>query len=146
MATLKISDLSVGDWVRYDNGVTPYSIRSIVRTGDQECVVLKDNMYPDGITGFVKYLKPIPITAEILGKNGFEFEKASRWHICELEDKTKINVWIGRNNEGRIEVSKPDPFDNGYHFKYADIEVLNIAVHQLQHALRLAGVDKEINL
>lgn len=146
MATLKISELSVDDWVRYDNGVTPYSIRSIERTGDQECVVLKDDMYPDGITGFVKYLKPIPITAEILEKNGFEFEKASRWYICELEDKTRINVWIGRNNEGRIEVSKPDLFDDGYHFKYADIEVLNIAVHQLQHALRLAGVDKEINL
>lgn len=36
MATLKISELSVGDWVRYDNGVTPYSIRSIVRTGQEK--------------------------------------------------------------------------------------------------------------
>lgn len=146
MATLKISDLSVGDWVYYDKGDTPYSIRSVYRTGIQDCVVLNDSVFPEGVIGFVDRLTPIPITAEILEQNGFEFEKASRWHICELEDKTRINVWIGRNNEGRIEVSKPDLFEHEYHFKYADIEVLNIAVHQLQHALRLAGVDKEINL
>lgn len=146
MATLKISDLSVGDWVYYDEGNTPYSIRSVYRTGIQDCVVLNDNKYSEGVIGFVDSLTPISITAEVLEKNGFEFEKASRWHICELEDETRINVWIGKNNEGRIEVSKPDPFDDGYHFKYADIEVLNIAVHQLQHVLRLAGLDKEINL
>ncbi len=146
MATLKISDISVGDWVYYAKGNTPYSIRSIYRTGIQDCVVLNDKVFPDGVIAFVDKLTPIPITAEILEKNGFEFEKASRWYICVLEDKTKINVWIGKNNEGRIELSKPDLFEGGYYFKYADIEVLNIAVHQLQHALRLAGVDKEINL
>jgi hypothetical protein len=144
METLKISDLSVGDWVYYGNETTPYSIRSIYCKGIQDCVVLNDEKFSDGVIAIVDRLTPIPITSEILEKNGFEFEKASRWHICELEDKTRINVWIGRNNEGRIEVSKPDLFDDGYHFKYADIEVLNIAVHQLQDALRLAGVDKEI--
>lgn len=52
MATLKISDLSVGDWVEYDKGNTPYSIRSIYRTGIQDCVVLNDKEYSDGVIGF----------------------------------------------------------------------------------------------
>lgn len=163
MAALKISDLSVGDWVSFEMAILkiegddiatafvkkvqqPARIKSIL--GDQDLISAEVETEDDFGTMYLKmeHIRPIPITAEILEKNGFEFEKASRWHICELEDKTKINVWIGRNNEGRIEVSKPDIFEGGYHFKYADIEVLNIAVHQLQHALRLAGVDKEINL
>jgi hypothetical protein len=144
MATLKISDLSVGDWVQNDYG-DYVKVEGIWQGCNSNYQV---DIFCDGKIATILpcHLHPIPITSEILEKNGFEFEKASRWHICELEDKTRINVWIGRNNEGRIEVSKPDLFDDGYHFKYADIEVLNIAVHQLQHALRLAGVDKEINL
>lgn len=144
MATLKISDLSVGDWVQDMDG-NYVKVAGIWQGCNFNYQV---DILRDGRIGTIVpcNIHPIPITAEILEKNGFEFEKASRWYICELEDKTRINVWIGRNNEGRIEVSKPDLFDDGYHFKYADIEVLNIAVHQLQHALRLAGVDKEINL
>lgn len=144
MATLNISDLSVGDWVQDSNGIIA-KVRGIENWSNGYILnvqTVSGSICTLSATGAL----PIPITAEILEKNGFELEKASRWHICELEDGTKINVWIGRNNEGRIEVSKPDLFENGYHFKYADIEVLNIAVHQLQHALRLAGVDKEINL
>jgi hypothetical protein len=155
MATLKIGDLSVGDWVRYDDRICQiaeihqlsYNFGSKeICSFPQVTLYYEDDMptYQESVP--FKDIHPIPITAEILERNGFEFEKASRWHICELEDETRINVWIGKNNEGRIEVSKPAPFDDGYHFKYADIEVLNIAVHQLQHVLRLAGVDKEINL
>lgn len=60
MATLKISDLSVGDWVYYDKGDTPYSIRSIYRTGIQDCVVLNDSVFPKGVIGFVDRLTPHP--------------------------------------------------------------------------------------
>lgn len=144
MATLKISDLSVGDWVQDKNGIYAKVI-GIENWSNGYFLNIELHGVNVGVTPLAS-VHPIPITAEILARNGFEFEKASRWHICELEDKTKINVWIGRNNEGRIEVSKPDLFEHEYHFKYADIEVLNIAVHQLQHTLRLAGVDKEINL
>lgn len=163
MTTLKISDLSVGDWVGIDQAKLnmpsddlatacieklrkPIRIKGISEDSD---MVIADIEIVDewgSIMMKCEHLRPIPITAEMLEKNGFEFEKASRWHICELEDKTRINVWIGRNNEGRIEVSKPDPFEDFHHFKYADIEVLNIAVHHLQHLIRLAGLDKEINL
>lgn len=144
MATLKISELSVGDWVQDGNGIIA-KVRGIENWSNGYILnvqTVSGSICTLSATGAL----PIPITAEMLEKNGFEFDKASRWHICELEDKTRINVWIGRNNEGRIEVSRKDPFDGEWHFNYADIEVVKITVHQFQHALRLAGVDKEINL
>lgn len=141
MTTLKISDLSVGDWMRYDNGVTPYSIHSIVRTGDQECVVLKDDMYPDGITGFVKYLKPIPITAEILEANGF-VEKESCLFRYERE-------WRGDKSSVNICSFDEELWFADFEFRDGRTCMSNIPlfyINQLQHVLRLMGVDKEINL
>jgi hypothetical protein len=134
MAILKISDLSVGDWVRYDNGVTPYSIRSIERTGDQECVVLKDDMYPDGITGFVKYLKPIPITAETLERNGLCVVEQDA-NFCEYELFGSENFSLF-HTKGTLR----------YRLETPQASVVCWFIHELQHALRLAGVDKEINL
>ena len=129
MATLKISDLSVGDWVSYRKENTLYSIRSIYRTGVQDCVILNDDKYPDGVIAFVDRLTPIPITAEILEKNGFE-EDCGRWYNSEalMEFEQYEDGWCRTINCGEYDV---------YSIKY---------VHQLQHALRLAGVDKEINL
>lgn len=140
MATLKIIDLSVGDWVRYDNGVTPYSIRSIVRTGDQECVVLKDDMYPDGITGFVKYLKPISITAEILEANGWKKgQRGEFYHYLQLDKNSTLYVHASTNG-WRMEIT----YDAAGILRTTHLMPNVVSIHQLQHALRLAGVDKEI--
>lgn len=140
MATLKISDLSVGDWVRYDNGVTPYSIRSIVRTGDQECVVLSDDMYPDGITGFVKYLKPIPITPEILEANGWKKgQRGEFYHYLQLDKNSTLYVHASTNG-WRVEIT----YDAAGILRTTHLMPDVVSVHQLQHILRLAGVDKEI--
>ena len=131
MATLKISDLSVGDWVYYDKGNTPYSIRSIYRTGIQDCVVLNDSVFPEGVICFVDRLKPIPITAEILEKNGFE---------C-IEEDADIALYGTPScsifhTKGTLR----------YRFDTPQASVVCWFVHELQHALRLAGVEEEINL
>lgn len=139
MATLKISDLSVGDWVYYDKGDTPYSIRSVYRTGIQDCVVLNDSVFPEGVIGFVDRLTPIPITAEILEQNGFvkkNYDNGKMWDWwCD-------NVLVRKFADEDI-----------YRFivaldsmHYTTMMVVGKHTHQLQHALRLAGVDKEINL
>lgn len=129
MTPLKISDLSVGDWVRYDNGVTPYSIRSIVRTGDQECVVLKDDMYPDGITGFVKYLKPIPISPELLEANGWQRNEEDEYMEYYGDPSCCIAHTKGTHH---------------YRLETPEASVVCYFVHQLQRALSLANIDKEI--
>ena len=53
MAEIKISELSIGDWVRYDRGTDAVQIMGIYVRNNQECVVMSDSYYPDGVIGFV---------------------------------------------------------------------------------------------
>ena len=131
MATLKISDLAVGDWVYYDKGNTPYSIRSIYRTGIQDCVVLNDNEYPEGVIAFVDRLTPIPITAEILEKNGFECIEEDA--DTALYGSPACSIF---HTKGTLRYRLDTP--------QASVVCWNI--HQLQRALSLANIDKEITL
>ena len=134
MAEIKIRDLSVGDWVRYDIGTDAVQIMGIYVRNNQECVVMSDSYFPDGVIGFVERIKPIPLTPEILEKNGFE----------ELKDKS----WVGHNHHCHIQQhgSSWTLLSNKRGF-YRTIRFENLAfVHELQNALRLAGVEKEIEV
>ena len=138
MATLKISELSVGDWVYYDKGNTPYSISGIYRTDRQDCVVLDDKEYADGVIAFVDILTPIPITAEMLVKNGFAKYSEREWG-CNDDSPYHTFIHIDTSDETMWFISFPTIFnliwDHPIYY-----------IHELQHLIRLAGVDKEINL
>lgn len=132
MATLKISDLSIGDYVYYCGRV--YKVYSIEESG---LVRANNNSYScPHIMKHIDYIDPITITAEILEKNGFVKNGAyNEWNIGDWDDIPFIGISISRQAM-RIKNLGTDVFlDNKVIF-----------VHQLQHALRLAGVDKEINL
>lgn len=136
MAQLKINDLSVGDWVQDKEG-TPAKILGIEQwSGDYYLNVEVDgddvgNVIAEGAL-------PIPIAPEILEKNGSkktEFVKDSGYEFYQSDDlyasRVEGSKWwtIIVRNECR--------------------EVVNCYVqhvHQLQHVLRLAGVEKEIEL
>ena len=140
MAEIKISELSIGDWVCYDKDTTPCSIRSIYRTGVQDCVVMNDSYFKEGVIGFVDMLKPIPLTAEILEKNGF----------VGGEIYEGISTIVFTNGNISISMFKKSKW---YRLRIynalGDTELCSAIVHnvhQLQHALRLAGVKKEIEL
>jgi hypothetical protein len=140
MATIKISDLSVGDWVRvinqfdaqidgYHSGSGSLSLKT--RQGNLVYYRLEDIHF-------------IPITAEILEKNGFERPDKKvyldTWSWTNKEDtmielamyKDKAYIRVVRFEDG-IQRDRDCNFGLNY-------------IHQLQNALRLAGVDKEINL
>lgn len=128
MAILKISDLPVGDWVmvewpdgeRWRGRLTRLSV-----TGGVEVCCANDKH----VRCSSDFISSIPITAEILEKNGFE-ENCERWYNSNLlmEFEQYKDGWCRTINDGEYSV---------YFIKY---------VHQLQHVLRLAGVEKEINL
>jgi len=99
------------------------------------------------------YFEPIPITPEILEKNGFIYKDVAHntfrgvW-VCnvgrrnnvfiQFTDKVAIEIHneLGRKDEkGRADLVS---------FCRDWCEVL--FVHELQHALRLCGIDKEIEL
>lgn len=136
MATLKISDLSVGDWVGY-NGKSYRTV--IVDALDQTATIFGNDEQGDI---HIEQLAPIPITAEILEKNGFEEDNNGHYAL-------KIGGIIAVDIEytgGIWELSILDVYALQYAGKMQVTIAFVSSIHSLQHALRLAGVDKEINL
>ena len=130
MATLKISDLSVGDWVEIDHEDYGWQPAQINVCGDLGIgAYFKDIDPEEEYDCTLSQARPIPITAEMLEKNGFE-ENGGIFYNSDMlmEFEQYKDVWCRTVNCGEYDV---------YSIKY---------VHQLQHALRLAGVDEEINL
>ena len=130
MAALKISDLSVGDWVRCGqwNGRIQ---RIAMHDGETVEVIIEADLGRLYMYKRVDEIYSIPITPEILEANG----------------------WL-RNEEDEYMEYYGDPTSGiahtkgTYHYRLEVPEVSAVCyfVHQLQHALRLARVDKEINL
>lgn len=131
MATLKISDLSVGDWVgvRCGTKINAFKVEEIRFNNiiHKYVALLNNKAYGLPITE----LHPIPITAEILEKNGIHRTYEDDAYAIFRDD----GLWVVKYSDGDWELSTPPVCR-------VDIKY----VHQLQHALRLAGVDKEINL
>lgn len=143
MATLiKISDLSAGDWVRYKG---------------KECTIDSIYMAPEGyphevaltyqgICGgcaYIDHLEPIPITAEILKKNGWSTD--GMYAILRIDEHRHLEYYY-HEHRLRKYYCGVDEWQNHAKVTVITFAVHCYSVHQLQHALRLAGVDKEINL
>ena len=77
-------------------------------------------------------VEPIPLTPEILEKN---FEKKALWGIYDDYYDFTIREWNGM-------------FIVNYHYceiPMPDTQIVGISyVHELQHALRMCGIEKEI--
>lgn len=131
MAQLKISDLSVGDWVEW------MGERCKVDLPLLNTVFPHAKIYPAYTSAT---LQPIPITPEILEKNGF-VKNDAYLHKIDIDDN--ITIGVRRQSDGYMFELKREKRRIG--------ELLAIIrglrnVHQLQHALRLAGIEKEIEL
>ena len=134
---ISVSDLSVGDYVRvkmckWDNDdpdTLDAKVLSIegnsVGVGYDECGIV--------MSAFVEDLQPIPITAEVLEKSGFTHDKWSK-KIWRYEDEESELVYYIEN--GVLVITADD----------CKINMVCKGVAELQHALRLAKVGKEITL
>ena len=138
MEHLKINDLSVGDWVmvewpdgeRWRGRLTRLSV-----TGGVE-VCCANGQHVRCSDGFIS---SIPITAEILEKNGFvKNGGAYLWS----NKKHRVFVFLTEFSPS-VDIEE---MDEQFDPISSRIEVSRLYAHQLQHALRLAGIDKEINL
>jgi hypothetical protein len=126
MAEIKISDLSIGDWVEIDGAATKVWYLS----EDSE---VNDTTYD--------WVKPIPLTPEILEKNGFrKLDRFNEYVIGEWDSNPFIAVRLAEKFvEPTILVKKGGTSAHLFGSR-------GECVHQLQHALRSAGVEKEIEL
>lgn len=139
---MKANELMIGDYMRINRDGLCIKKGTIVEVrgidadekliekgliGSTICHPLDDNQFDGGI--WCEYLDPIPITPEILEKNGWK--EAQFWH--EYQD--------GKNT---IQSCLPDMrgIINGVEIQHFKCEY----VHQYQHLLRLCGIEKEIVL
>ena len=132
MTTLKISDLSVGDWVRHD--FYEVDMRVVTIYGDNKRVIAESSS-GYGVTCHLDHFTPIPITEEILEKNGWGMRPPGH-STCECNG-TYVGI-VNTTRDYGVSVIDDDGIRMGVDYL--------LYVHQLQHALRLAGVDKEITL
>ncbi len=124
---MKANELMIGDWVRC--GKRRY----------MKVTQLAENMDCDDIN-------PVHLTPEILEKNGFVANKHvypyPYYEFINKEDKLKVGFAFPQGNR----TSYKDPW------VYIDSERVFVEhlpcmfVHELQHALKLCGIEKEIEL
>lgn len=145
---MKANELMVGDWFRFNyNTIDGKKIVRNFRISQIENELGKYYVWGNGF-GRMCYpdrLEPIPITPEILEKNGFMYCKSDggvylpttisygNWAV----DVILFNVTDEyRNNQ--LHIGTPDD----------SITILHLMecnhVHELQHAMRICGIDKEI--
>ena len=121
---MKTEDLMVGDW--FMSKGHPAQVVMILKGGYYDEVRLKNKLMFYDIQ-IPKYLEPIPLTNEILEKNG----------IAEsIIDGVFYESISGRS------ITRQDDF----YYMDGIIAVELRYVHELQHALRLLKIDKEIEL
>lgn len=128
---LSCKDLMIGDWVK------PKNVDTYFRVG----LVGLDSVWNDTYEWDYDELEPIPLTTEILKKNG--------WVLNDEDEKFFPQTWVG----GGLMLQGAD--DCGFCIVVAsdyDDEDTNrtpfilLYVHELQHALRLRRIEKEIIL
>lgn len=133
---MKAEDLMVGDWVTFNdcepNEIVPIKIAAL---GTSELYAHIDNDEVCDVIGYHE-LTGIPLTPEILEKNGF---------VLQEEEVGIYGVKIAQNytrNDLPFEI-----FCDGEPFAIWFRDPIGIAyVHQLQHVIRLCGVNQEIVL
>lgn len=102
---MKATELQIGDWILY--GDKPVKVLQLSENGKYD------------------WVKPIPLTTEILEKNGWK--ETAYWH--EYQDNKNAIQCCLPELRGKI---------NGIEIEHFKCEY----VHQYQHLLRLCGLDE----
>lgn len=122
--TMKIQakDLMIGDWVY----IKDHPIKS-----------QPQKVKPEHFVRSLVEFEPIPLTLEILEKNGFKKD----------EKFEEMYYWNWRIGDDCISYDKETGIVRIFHTYGHLVFVLPLSyVHELQHALRLCGIEKEIEL
>lgn len=142
---MKASELAIGDWVcaagpviNGEERLTPPM--QVVSIGETWVCLRIDPEQGDPFEHDIGEIRPIPLTADILLANG--------WDILK-EDSSRLEM---RDEDGRLVASvDAELWKNMVVFicicAYSTYMRLPVFyVHELQHALRLAGIEKKIVL
>jgi len=127
---MELNELMIGDWVSYKG--KPHKVNGI----EDNHLYLKN---PNGsvIMALPDEITPIPVSKEILKKNGFD--------LTDMEEFARLDF-----ADGKFVIRAMYHKDSGKQtgWAYFAFNVLSIIdyVHQLQHAFRICEIKQEINL
>jgi len=148
---MKREELIVGDWVMSRRYIGPSRVyATYLNTSDERFAVTITNEAEDGSTTAghsMDELTPIPITNEILEKNGF-------YKINAMEAELDVE---GEDTVYSLEIKEPytivEVEDTDQDLRWVNLRVkgegcekLVQYVHELQHAFKFFGIEKEIVL
>lgn len=128
---MKETDLMIGDWVMADN--------ELLKVSD----ILRYRIYAHDAVEYypIENLEPILLTGEILKSNGFK-----HLDISSPKDTIKQFVWRYSTDSQNIDLYY-NKWTKDYMLESFRIHVFPIIyVHELQHALRMGKIEKEIEL
>lgn len=114
---MKVEDLMVRDWVY----ITEHPMKKEAK-----------QVKPEHFLRSLVIFEPIPLTLEILEKNGFE-KHISDTRMFFHHDEYRLSYYL---------VNKHFTIYNQIDGSLVQRDIVN--VHELQHALKLCGINKEI--
>lgn len=111
---MKTTDLQIGDWVKID-----YNNQKVKVTA-----VYNNWIDTSSISPLMSKVSPIPLTPEILERNGFKYFEECNSYILLTDDLDSVVLTL-----------------NGLTVIFHWHNIPITCVHQLQHALRLCGLN-----
>ena len=145
---MKANELMIGDWVIF--GDEPLKVQHLYNNGYDDVVaeIVEEGTNEYGVYEEIKdvpvvYCSPIPLTPEILEKNGF-YDRNTQWYYKRFGSYVCFDIAISLVYK-EIEVSKVcgagtdcEEVEYGSSIVFGN----DICVHNLQHVLRLCGLDE----
>lgn len=146
---MKASELMIGDWVRfsYPHHETGQPIERIFKVTEIEAQLGSYYVWSEekGRMCHPERLQPIPLTPEILEKNGFSLvEVGDNGTGTPSQYRNRFERWLLKTTRKDVALWY-DRLAKYYHVATMQGARLHY-IHELQHALRLCGIEKEIEL
>lgn len=140
---MKANELQIGDYINYRGQVI--KVTSLYDKGGSNEVGWSDK---ESVWVNADNVEPIPLITEILKKNGFETEDDVHFSIQGQSDILELLFVEVPFDFYYFDIVRTEKTINKCNQRcYIDRYFASIDyVHQLQHALRLCGIEKEINL
>lgn len=137
MDKIDIRDLRVGNWLSVHHPTMPAEYIQISKDWIITIGQINDGLIKEDSPLF-RIVDPIPLTGEILEKNGFKYKEFPNFAVNEITEKTKITITYHSGSKTIfIGISKPN-------FNLTSSLVLY--VHEMQNLLRYARIEKEITI
>lgn len=134
---MKASELMIGNWVIVYEKAMPVKAR-VESVFGRGAMVLGHVRSAD-----LGFMAPIPLTPEILEKNGFLKQAGEIWE-CDIfsEDKKFVSMIVWRRD-----YATPNLSVRSFTLQHGSYSRRNVNyVHELQNVLSLCGIEKEITI